>query len=146
MDNLAPAVKVPSWLSWMRKNKGEIEFTGHASTQFIEDCFKHTTYGPLHGMTPPCCAATLCRCLEECGYKSPKSAAASSYMTYGIPVKYITPGTILVFEFNPGHYHVTLADHIVNDQLVSCTGGNQSHELTTSIYDRKFIVAQRFPV
>lgn len=133
------------WLDWFRRHKGEIEFTGKAATDFVKSCFKYTTYGSDFDITPPCCAATLCAALESSGFKSTKSAAAISYEHYGSPCD-LKPGAIVVFQFADGGHHVTVCDHIVNQQLVACTGGNQHHEIKTSVFLKSSIIACRWPV
>lgn len=85
------------WLDWLKKHIGEKEWTGSSPSAFVEECFKHTNYGPLHGSTPASCAATLCAALEESGYRSTKSAAALSFAKYGDPCD-LKEGAIIVFE------------------------------------------------
>lgn len=132
------------WLEWLIDNDGQVEWTGQKPSEFVKECFSHTTFGPLRGATPPSCAATLCAALEWTGYKSTNSAAAKSYIKFGEKCE-LKPGAIVVFSFVEGHYHVTCCRKVVSDTLVDCIGGNQSHKLQTSTYNRKYIVAVRWP-
>lgn len=132
------------WLDWMKEHIGEVEWTGHKPSRFVEDCFKFTSYGPLNGSTPPACAATLCRALEECGYSSSKSAAAMSYATYGMPSD-LKKGAIIVFEWADGSHHVSVCYRIFDD-MIKCIGGNQGHMIQSRNFGLKWIKAIRWPV
>lgn len=133
------------WINWLRSHLGEPERTGTKPTAFNEEIFSHTTYGPLYGVMQPGCAATLCAALEETGYLSTDSALANSFKTYGTECE-LKPGCVVVFKWASGHYHVTCCDHIASSTLVACIGGNQSHELRVSTFEKKYIVATRWPV
>ena len=135
------------WLEWLEKHVGEKEWTGEEPSQFVKDCFAHTTYGPLHGVTPASCAATICAALENTGYKSTKSAAAKSFASssFGV-ICGIIPGSIGVFEFSPGHRHVTCIRKVFQDGLLECVGGNQGHYLKAAKYDKKYLISTRWPV
>lgn len=133
------------WMEWMRKHIGEPFVTGEKPTEFDEEVFAHTNYGPLDGVMEPGCAATVCAALEETGFKSTDGADAKSYLHYGEDCD-LRPGCIVVFKWASGERHVTFCDHIVNDASVACLGGNQSHSLNVSIFSRKFIEKTCWPV
>lgn len=132
------------WMDWLRKHIGEMEKTGEIPTPFDQEVFNHTSLGHLTVMLAGC-AATLCAALEESGYASPHSAAAISFAHYGTPCE-LTPGAILVYKWSSGEHHVTTCDEIIDEHLVKCLGGNQSHMVKDSVYERKYIVAIRWPV
>jgi len=133
------------WMDWMRQHRGEIQQTGAKPTPFTEEIFRHTTYGPLNGVTPPSCAATVCAALEETAYSSTHNAAAASYLTYGIGCD-LQPGCVVVFRWPSGDHHVDFCDQILDAVTVRGLGGNQGHELKDSDYSRQYIVATRWPV
>jgi hypothetical protein len=133
------------WMDWMRQHRGEIQQTGAKPTPFTEEIFKHTTYGPLNGVTPASCAATVCAALEENGYSSTHSAAAASYLSFGTSCA-LQPGCIVVFRWPAGDYHVDFCDEIIDADTLRGLGGNQGHELKDSDYSRQYIVATRWPV
>lgn len=135
----------PPWLTWMNNHKGEIEWTGTQPTQFVIDCFKATNYGKLEGSTPPSCAATLCRALEESGYLSPHSAAAVDFTRTGLGCT-LKPGAIAVFKWKNGDHHVSVCTRVIDEDTAEFLGGNQGHKIQTAIYPRKFIIAVRWPV
>jgi Subtilase family len=133
------------WMDWMRQHRGEIQQTGAKPTPFTEEIFKHTTFGALKGVTPASCAATVCAALEETGFTSTHSAAASSYLTYGAACG-LQPGCVVVFRWPAGDYHVDFCDEIINSETVRGLGGNQGHQLQDSDYSSRYIVATRWPV
>lgn len=133
------------WISWLKKYLGEPEVTGSEPTEFDRMVFAHTNYGGLGDKMEPGCAATACAALELSGYKSTKSAAAASFEQYGTPCE-LKPGCVIVFQWSSGEHHVTFCDHIVSEQFVAAIGGNQSHKVSICNFDRKFIVATRWPV
>ncbi|SHN73472.1 glycoside hydrolase domain-containing protein [Bradyrhizobium erythrophlei] len=140
----SPATDTP-WMDWMRRHRGEVQQTGAKPTAFTEEIFSHTSYGALNGFTPESCAATVCAALEETGYRSTKSAAAKSYVTYGTACD-LKPGCIVVFQWPDGGHHVDFCDEIVDASVIRGLGGNQGHALQDSNFLRKFIIATRWPV
>jgi kumamolisin len=141
----ATAPTATPWMDWMRQHRGEIQQTGAKPTPFTEAIFQHTTFGPLNGVTPPSCAATVCAALELNGYSSTHSAAAVSYRTYGTACA-LQPGCVVVFQWPAGDYHVDFCDAIIDADTVRGLGGNQGHQLQDSDYSREYIVATRWPV
>lgn len=132
------------WMGWMRAHLGEAELTGAAATDFDDDIASHTSYGNLDGVMVPGCAMTACAALEESGFKSPHNAAAVSFADFGAGCV-IKPGCIVVFKWAGGGHHVTFCDHIIDDKMVACLGGNQGHQVKVSIFSRSFITASRWP-
>jgi plastocyanin len=133
------------WMDWLRSHLGEPEVTGGKPTAFDKEVFSHTSYGDLNGVMEPGCAATACAALEETGYKSTHDAWAASFAHYGAPCE-LKPGCVVLFQWASGGHHVTFCDHLVGTDKVACLGGNQSHAVKVSIFDRRFIAATRWPV
>lgn len=136
------------WMDWMRSHIGEIEQTGGKATEFDKEIFSHTSYGDLHGVMRPGCAATLCAALEETGYKSSHDARAESFRHVGLESQ-LVPGAILGmnWEGNSNHAdHVTTLDHILDEKRVACLCGNQSHKLQISTFKRSAIIFIRWPL
>lgn len=140
-----PPVDNTSWLELAKKYLGEHELAGAKDDNpFIVECFKHTTYQAIHDEVP-WCAAFVCKVLEDCGYKSTKSAAANSYLTYGRPTS-LVPGAILVFHWPSGGQHVTFLNKVINETLVECLGGNQSDSVKLTTFNSAYIKAIRWPL
>ena len=141
MSDLAP------WMDWMRSHIGEAEVTGETATAFDKEVFSHTTDDePINdGIMQAGCAATACAALEETGFKSTHDASAISFKEYGTPCQ-LQRDCIVVFEWDNGGHHVAFCDHIVDDNLVACLGGNQNSRVCVATFSRKFIIATRWPV
>jgi hypothetical protein len=135
------------WFEWVKAHLDETEQTGAPITDFGKLIFSHTDYhDPIKtGIMAAGCAATLCAALEESGFKSPHDASAISFKSYGTACE-LMPDCICVFEWKPGEHHVSLCDKILNEQVVRCLGGNQSHRVQDSDYPRAKLIATRWPV
>ncbi len=142
--NLSYDAKV-LWLEWLRKHLGETEWTGKLASEFVKHCFSYTTFGDDFTITPPCCAATICAALEECGYRSTRSAAAISYKDYGLPSMLI-PGAICVFEWAPRENHVSVYEAPYDVKHGIFLGGNQGHYLQRSVFPYANVISERWPV
>jgi uncharacterized protein (TIGR02594 family) len=139
---LQPVESTP-WLSLAKKFVGQSEVLGARDNQWILDLFKHCTYHAAHDEIA-WCAAFICSMLEQVGYKSTRSAAADSYRKYGTECE-LKPGAIVVFHWPAGGHHVSICDHVVNNSLVACLGGNQGNMVKLSTFNRASIVAVRWP-
>jgi hypothetical protein len=133
------------WMAWMLDHLHEIQKTGFAPTAFTQEIFKYTSFGPLGGVTPMSCAATVCAALEETGYQSTRDASAISYKSYGSPCS-LTVGCVVVFLWASGQHHVDFCHRIIDGDLMEGLGGNQGSELNECTFHRKYIIATRWPI
>ncbi len=131
-------------LDQAKKYLGEHEISGYKDNQFILDCFQFTGYKASHDEVP-WCAAFVGRVLHEVGCKGTGSAAANSYLHYGVASE-LVPGAVIVFKWASGGHHVSFCHHVVDSHYVACLGGNQSDSVKISVFNRKFIEAVRAPV
>ena len=106
-----------------------------------EKYFEATDYGEPDEDTPYC-AACLCWCLEKSGLKSPHSAAAMSFMSWGKPVEEGTLYAIVVFRWRNGGHHVSTWH---GDGFL---GGNQTGDHEVCIEDLPWsrAIAWRMPL
>lgn len=96
------------------------------------------SYTTLHASTDevPWCASFVCYILAMAGYKSTRSAAAASYVNYGVAGDG-SPGDIATWTRNGGSgYHVNIVakKYKKGDQYVVCVGGNQGNNVTEVAY------------
>lgn len=90
------------------------------------------------------CAMFAAYCLEQSGFMHSKSAAAISYMPFGIECEPIY-GAIAVFEWSSGFHHVAFVDG-VEGELLRCLGGNQGPDkVCYKVFDKKYLIACRWP-
>lgn len=132
----------PIWLVHAEKDAGTKEKRGGENPRILE-YFTHTTYHAKEDEVPWCSAAVCCW-LEEVMYPSTKSAAAKSWLDYGVELKEPREGCICVIQQrytgkdkatgSSSGYHVALwldqdADH------VTLFGGNQSDSVKVSSFN-----------
>lgn len=132
------------WLEKAREYKGQHELKGPGqNNQFIIDCFKFTTYQATTDETP-WCSAFMNRIMAACNMKGTNSAAAKSWCDYGSPCE-LKPGAIVVFQWEDGGHHVSMVDHLVNDEVVACIGGNQGDQVSVVNFKTSRIITIHWP-
>lgn len=93
------------------------------------------------------CAAFACTCLEEAGYRSPRSAAARSFLTWGRELATMRRGSVLVFtrgEAHAGTGHVGFyVSETPSDLMV--IGGNQRNCVGIQRYPKDRLLSVRWP-
>lgn len=92
------------------------------------------------------CSSFVCACLEEAGQKSTKSAAARSYLNYGIPLETPRQGAITVFRRGASEEqgHVAFFQRREGSKIY-VLGGNQSHTIKVSAYNAADLLGYRWP-
>lgn len=146
IDPLPPVnpTDISPWFTIAKRYIGQKELTGKNDGQFVADCFKAVKSSLK---ADKWCAAFVGRCLAESGYPFVlRGVAAMHYAQYGLKCD-LKPGAIIVLRHPNGSHHVTFLDHVVNDHLIACTGGNQANAVRTTLYDTTVdkIVACRWP-
>jgi len=111
------------WLTIAKKERGVKEVVGMNDNPRIIEYHSVTT---LRGTEDeiPWCSSFVCWCLQQAGYKHTKSAAAKSYLDYGLPCD-MAIGSIAV---------------------LTRKGGNQSDQVKTQQYPLSRVQATRWPV
>lgn len=124
-NTLNPGSQTP-WKDWMHANLGQPMVTGKKASAFEIMVFSHTSDDDVAktGIEESGCAATACAALELNGMKSPHSAAAASFASYGTACE-LKPGCIVVFKWSDGGHHVTFCDSVNSDGGFQGIGGNQ---------------------
>ncbi len=133
-----------TWMLWLGARRGQVERTGDKPSDEVRGYFRdHTSFGDPWPVTPASCAATACAALEESGLKSPHRADAVSFLKWGTECE-LKYGAIVVFEFAPGHHHVTFCES-TSGPGVTCLGGNQRSKICSAVFNTKYILAVRWP-
>jgi TIGR02594 family protein len=105
--------------------------------------FQETSTKPS-GDETPWCAASLCWCLKETGYKHPKNASSSSFRKWGSETKTPSEGDIVVFgsrdkkKYNEGKGHVGVYLKEENGKIL-VLGGNQITKHKHHVVNEKWI-------
>lgn len=100
----------------------------------------------------PWCAAFMCFCLEQSGFRSPRLGYARSFMAWGRALDRPERGAIAVFDRAgaeedagpkaPGHVAIYLDASI---HLVKLVGGNQGNRVGTARYPVSRLLGYRLP-
>lgn len=138
----------PSWIKVAKLELGTKELPGDENNPRILEYHKATS---LKATTDevPWCASFITWCLEHAGYKSTKSAASLSYLTYGTPLLKPQYGCVVVFYrgLNKGHIGFFVGDEkeIESGDFLTVLGGNQGNEVKISKFPRSIVLSYRWP-
>lgn len=121
---------------------GIIEQPGKDAHPTIVSFFKYTHLPAPYNMSDetPWCSAFICAVMEQCGVKSTKSAAASSWREWGQELKHPIIGCVVVLD-----HHVTLYAGSVSDKRFAGLGGNQRNRVCTKLYNYSAVISYRWP-
>lgn len=145
---VAPAIvvanKYDSIYAKAASQMGQKEIYGKLDNPQIVDYFMATDYGKTHDETP-WCAAFINWCLRECGFERTRSAAAVSFLKWGVPLPVSSPvkGCIMVLEHPSGGHHVTLFQKEENSYYYGL-GGNQANEVNISKWPKSELMKNGF--
>lgn len=132
----------PSWLVIAKGELGVSEKPGAAIEKRIVEYHLTTTLGATDDAVP-WCASFVCWCLEQAGYKHPRSARAVSFSGYGEQVNEPHPGCIVVTK-RKGGYHVGFFIEKTAFGF-KMLGGNQSDKVCIKEFADSQVVAIRIP-
>lgn len=106
---------------------GQKEIYGAEDNPQIVNYFTATDYGHAKDEIR-WCAAFINWCLRECNFPRTKSAAAVSFLKWGVPLSMPTQGCVIVLQHPNGNHHVGLFGH-VEGNYIFLLGGNQSNSV-----------------
>ena len=121
---------VPPWLVLAERHAGRRELERGKLSAFVAALFAHTRF-PLARVTnsTPWCAAFVCSMLEDAGIRSPKSARARDFLRWGVAIRPIVAGAVLVFPRGKAAGHVGFALGPSHQGYVDVLGGNQRNRV-----------------
>jgi uncharacterized protein (TIGR02594 family) len=135
----------PPWLSRAANERDVEEVPGEQSNARIIEYHAETTLKATSDEVA-WCSAFVCWCLERCGIPSTRSAAARSWLDWGIPIDKGIQGAIVILSrgSNPAQGHVGFFWSEDLDQ-VYILGGNQDNKVSVKGYDKKRVLGYRVP-
>lgn len=142
-----PAPPPPKpWLKPYKWAWGEIkqaEIAGPMSNPRIIFYHSFTTLKATNDEVP-WCSAFMCAAAESTGFKSTKSAAASSWLDYGVEGDG-SVGDIVVLSRGPNHHHVGFLDqpYKKGDEFLTLLGGNQDNRVCVRKFKADRLLAIR---
>jgi uncharacterized protein (TIGR02594 family) len=135
----------PAWLDAAYQDLGMLESPGRQHNMAIVRMWE-AIKAPFRDDETPWCAAFVGAKLEQCGIRSTRSAAARSYLKWGIPVA-VAPGVIAVFS-RPGsswsgHVGFVVGRNEAGNLLV--LGGNQGNRVSVAPFAVDRLLDCRWP-
>lgn len=134
----------PIWLSHARGYVGLSEIPGPKHNPIILRFWK-LIRAPFKDDETPWCAGFVGGVLEEQGFKSTRSAAARSYLKWGVPLEAPAVGCIVVFSRGHRQGHVGFV--VGKDQRgnLMVLGGNQADAVNVKPFSKARVLDFRWP-
>lgn len=139
-------VNEPEHLKIARKELGQAEKPGTDHNMRIVGYFDATHYKATADEVP-WCSAFVCWCLEHAGIRSTRSAAARSFLEWGVALDEPEIGCVVVMK--PASPDAGATGHVTfyvgknTDGKLLCLGGNQANRVKVSAYDRDRVAGFR---
>jgi uncharacterized protein (TIGR02594 family) len=99
----------------------------------------------------PWCSSLANFVVDTAGFKGTESAAARSWLNWGVALNKPIVGCIVVFERktvdNPNSAHVAICDHAdISNGIIRVIGGNQSDSVSIARYPVAKVLGYRSPL
>lgn len=137
----------PFWLDKARLYVGLEETKGHFHHPKILTWWEKIKT-PFRDDETPWCAAFVGGVLEECKIRSSRSAAARSYLKYGIPLDRPAVGAIVIFwrgKRSGWSGHVGFVVGVDEKGNLMVLGGNQGDQVSIRPFSRSRVLGYRWP-
>jgi uncharacterized protein (TIGR02594 family) len=134
----------PRWLAAARRHLGEREVAGRRHNPLILRWWM-LIRAPFTDDETPWCAGFVGGVLEECGIRSSRSAAARSYLRWGMVLPAPRLGCIVVFERGPRFGHVGFVAGTSRAGHLMVLGGNQGDAVSIAPFARGRVLGFRWP-
>lgn len=135
----------PNWLKTAYKEIGTLEQAGPKHNARIIEYHKSTSLKANDDETP-WCSSFVNWCLMQNGIKGTDSAAARSFLNYGLKITEPAYGCIVVLKRgnNNKSGHVGFLIDCTTDKI-SILGGNQGNKVSVSNFEKKDLLSYRWP-
>ena len=129
---------------------GVKEVTGPGSNPRIVVFGSYTTYKATSDAVP-WCSSLANYVVDTAGFVGTHSAAARSWLDWGVVLKTPIVGCIVVFDRrdknNPNAAHVAFCDHAdISNGIIRVIGGNQKDSVSDGRYRTSRVLGYRAPV
>lgn len=132
------------WLEIAYEELDTTEVTGPGNNPRIIEYHKVTTLKATQDAVP-WCSSFVCWCLEEAGLKSTRSAAARSYLDWGIELENPVEGCVVVLkrgvDSRSGHVGFYVNE---NAGMIAILGGNQANKVQIQWFRKEDVLAYRW--
>lgn len=129
---------------------GVHEVSGSAANPRIVLYAAHTTLKATSDEVP-WCSSLANFCTDTAGFPGTRSAAARSWLNWGVVLDKPILGCVVIFErkdtSNPHAAHVAICDHPdISNGIIRVIGGNQSDAVTVSRNSVSKVIGYRSPL
>ena len=140
---LTPFGELQPWHRTARHELGVTEMRGQPHNDRILQYHASTT---LRATTDevPWCSSFLCWVMEQTGILSTRSAAASSWLQWGIPLAEPQVGCLVILK-RPGGHHVGVYEGRQQDGRLALLGGNQRDKVSIAGFNERDVLGYRWP-
>lgn len=135
----------PPWLDIAKGELGVAETPGNEDNPRIVEYFRHTSLGPSPDSVA-WCGAFANYCMDKGGYNGTRSAAARSWLNWGVILKDFTRGAVCVFSRgdDPSLGHVGFAMRDLGDEI-EIISGNSSNMVRIGRELKSRLLGYRWP-
>lgn len=129
-----------------KKEIGVSEVFGADANERIIEYAKHTTLAATSDEVP-WCSSFANFVVDISGLKGTRSAAARSWLKWGVAIDKPILGCIVVFKRgNPPSGHIAFCDHPdISNGIIRVIGGNQENSVKVSRFPIKDVLGYRAP-
>jgi uncharacterized protein (TIGR02594 family) len=145
MSNEIPQLFYPPWLLTAQKELGVSEISGSKHNQRIIEYHQTTTLKATQDEVP-WCSSFINWCMTQNFIKGTDSAAARSWLTWGVELKTNPPyGSIVVLKRgnNPASGHVGILVYFGVDKII-LLGGNQGDKVSIAPFKKSDVLSYRW--
>lgn len=135
----------PLWLTIAEEEKGVKEYVGDADNPRIVE-YHQTTSLKATDDEVPWCSAFVNWCIKQAGYNGTDSAAARSWLEWGVELPEGRPGAITVFRRKGSPWSGHVGFYIdEDDDGVFVLGGNQNDSVNVACFSWNDLLDFRWP-
>ena len=140
----------PPWITIARAEleRGVVELPGlEHDNHRIVDYFKATTLDVDHDEVP-WCSAFVNWCMQQAEFERTRSAAARSWLKWGVPLSGPRVGCVVVYQrgYNPKTGHVNFCTGIIDSETIKAIGGNQGNRVSEHVFKTDVVLGYRWPI
>lgn len=130
---------------------GVKEVPGPVASDRIMEYEKHTNRGHTGSDEEAWCSKFANFVTDTAGFKGTNSAAARSWLTWGVPLEAPILGCVVIFDrkdkTNSNAAHVAFCDHSdISNGIIRVIGGNQGDSVSVARFKTSKVLGYRSPV